>query len=317
MAIEKRGAIKVQLQGFAAANRGAQIEMENAATGQKIVRKPFLDGSLVIADLDPGIWNMKLVHGNLINPIFEKPIRIFPQPTPTYVPISVPETVFRDAPIRDIPDADLGPVQQGVTAARDALAPIEGKAPGEAIRAADWNALVGGVRDLASSVLELTRLVAPRGHNHPELEEKIAEVQGNVRSFSEAFGKSLLEFRRELEAEHFRKVITGMLDVAQAPQATRDDLLGRVDKLKGLLTVDPSLFTAQLANAGSRVLSEVAALVVAKPEIMSDPAVAQTQQTAQAYVQGGIATNAAAELGIYARSGAATGRGKLDVVLNR
>lgn len=312
-----KGAFNIQLSGFPAANRDARIELENPATGETITRAPFLDGSLLVRDLDPGIWNVKLTHGNLINPIFQKPIRVFPQPTPTFVPIPVPETIFRDAPIRDVPDADLGPVQQGLTAARDALGPIQGKSPGEAIRAADWNALVSAVRDLSGNVLELTRLVAPRGHNHPELEEKIAEVQGNVRSFTEAFGKSLLEFRRELEAAHFHSVVTGVLDAAQAPQATRDDLLGRVDRLAGALAADPSVFTAQLASAGSRVLSEVAALVTANPELQSNPAVTSTQATAQTYVQAGVATSAAGELGIYTRSTAAAAGGKFGALLRR
>lgn len=313
----EKGAFNIQLSGFTAANRDARVELENPATGQKITRAPFLDGSLLVRDLDPGIWNVKLTHPNLINPIFQNPVRVFPQPTPTFIPIPVPETIFRDAPIRDIPDADLGPVQQGVTSARDSLAPIQGKAPGEAIRAADWNALVIAVRDLSANVLELTRLVSPKGHNHPELEEKIAEVQGNTRSFTEAFGRSLLEFRRELEAAHFRNVVTGVLDAAQAPQATRDDLLGRVDRLTESLSADPSVFTAQLSSAGSQVLSQVATLVTANPELQANPIVIQTQATAQTYVQGGVATSAANELGIYARSNTAAAGGKFGTLLRR
>lgn len=313
----EQGAFNIQLSGFTAANRDALVKLENPATGKVVERKPFLDGSLLIRDLDPGIWNVKLTHPNLINPIFEKPIRVFPQRTPTFVPIPVPETIFRDRPIRDIPDADLGPVQQGVSAARDSLGPIQGKAPGEAIRSADWNALVGAVRDLSSNMLELTRLVAPRGHNHAELEEKIAEVQGNVRSFTEAFGKSILEFRRELEAAHFRNVVTGVLDLAQAPQATRDDLLGRVDRLTESLSADPSVFTAQLSSAGNRVLSEMATLITANPELQANPLVAKTQEIAQSYVMGGVATSAAKELGIYARSATAVSGGKFGSLLKR
>jgi hypothetical protein len=188
---------------------------------------------------------------------------------------------------------------------------------GEAIRAADWNALVSAVRDLASNVLALTQLVAPRGHNHPEIEEKIAEVQGNIRSFTEAFGRSLLEFRRELEAAHFRNVVTGVLDAAQAPQKTRDDLLGRVDKLTESLSADPSIFTAQLSKTGSAVLSQVATLITANPELQSNPVVAKTQETAQTYVMGGVATTATKELGIYTRTTASADGGKFGSLLLR
>jgi len=308
--VAEKGALAIQMSGFAAANRDARVVLENQATGQTITRAPFLDGSLTVRDIDPGLWKVKVTHPNVINAIWENPIRVFPQPQPTFVPIPIPETVFRDTPIRDVPDANLAPVQQGVTAARDSPAPIQGKAPGEAIRAADWNALVTAVRDLASNVLELTRLVAPRGHNHPELEEKIAEVQGNIRSFTESFGRSLLEFRRELEALHFRRQLADTLDVAEVPQARRDELLGRVDRLTTVLAADPAVFTAQLSSASSRVLSEVADIITAKPDLQANPAVQKTQQIAQAFVATGTVTSAASELGAYNRTGAATG-GKL------
>ena len=227
-----KAAFNFQLTGFPAANRDAEVTLTNTATGQTLKRSPFLDGSLVVRDLDPGLWEAKVTHPNLIQPIFTQKLRLFPQITPTLVPVRIPDVLFQDRPIRDIPDANLGPVQQAVTAARDSLTPVLGKAPGEAIRAGDWNTLASAVRDIADNVLQLTNLVSPRGHDHPEIADKIAEVQQNMRNFSEAFGKSLLELRRELEAEHFRRVLTGVLDEAQAPQATRDDLLGRVGRLE-------------------------------------------------------------------------------------
>lgn len=306
----ERGAMAIQMSGFAPAHRDAKVVMENTATGQTITRAPFLDGSLTIRDVDPGLWQVKVIHPNLITPIFEKPIRVFPQPQPTYVPVPIPATIFRDTPIRDIADANIAPVQQAATAARDALAPLAAKAPGEAIRAADWNALVGAVRDLAGSLSELTQLVAPRGHNHPEIEEKIAEVQGNIRSFTESFGRSLLEFRRELEALHFRRQLNDALVAAQTPQGKRDELLGRVDRLTDSLSADPAVFTAQLSSASSRVLVEMADIVTAKPDLQGNPAVQKTQQIAQAYVATGTVTSAASELGAYNRTGAAAG-GKL------
>lgn len=311
-----KGAVSFQFAGFPAANRDAHIALENAATGQRVERKPNLDGSLIIRDLDPGLWQVRVAHPNLINPIFDRPIRVFPQPQPTFVPVQIPEAIFRDSPIRDIPDADLGPVQQGVAAARDSLAPIQSKAPGEAIRAADWNALVAAVGDLAGNLLDLTRLVAPRGHNHPEIEEKFAEVQGNIRSFTEAFGKSLLEFRRELEAAHFKNHVRDVLDAAQAPQATRDDLLGRVDHLATVLSAEPPVFTSQLSNTGGRVLSEIASMVTAKPELNTNAAVQRTMTLAQAYVQSGTVTSAGKELGIYNRTTSAAG-GKLGGLMRR
>jgi hypothetical protein len=311
-----KGSFNFQLSGFPAANRDAEVTLTNTATGQTIKRNPFLDGSLVVRDVDPGLWEVKVTHPNVIQPIFAQKVRLFPQIIPTYVPVRIPEVLFRDTPIRDIPDANLGPVQQAVTAARDSLAPVQGKAPGEAIRAADWNALVAAVRDVADNVRELTTLLSPRGHDHPEIADKIAEVQQNIRNFSEAFGRSLLELRRELEAEHFRRVVTTVLDVAQAPQATRDDLLGRVTRLTESFQADPSVFTTQLSTTGSRVLSVVAEIVSAQPNLQNSPAVQKVQQIAQQYTASGTATTADTELRIYNRTNTAAG-GKLTTVVAR
>lgn len=311
-----KSTLNLKLQGVTAANRDAEVVLTNSATGQTLKRNPFLDGSLVVRDLDPGLWDVKVTHPNVISPIYTGKVRLFPQPTPTFVPIPIPESVFRDTPIRDIPDANLGPVQQSVKSAGDALAPLAGKGPGEVIRASDWNTLVGAVKDIADNLLQVVSLVSPRGHDHPEIAEKIAEVQDNIRSFSEAFGRSLLELRREIEMENFRQRLTGMLDEAQAPQATRDDLLERVNRLGLSLQADPTVFTGQLASAGNRVLSTVAELTTTQPALQDSANVKVLQQLAQQYIVSGTATNADAELKIYNRTGTATG-GKLANVVGR
>jgi len=268
----------------------------------------------MVRDIDPGLWDVKVTHPNVILPIFAQKLRLFPQPAPTLVPVRIPPVLFQDTPIRDVPDANLAPVQQAVTAARDSLAPVLGKAPGEAIRAADWNLLAGAVRDIADNLLQLTQLVAPRGHDHPEIADKIAEVQQNIRSFSDAFGRSLLELRRELEAELLRRVLTGVLDEAQAPQTTRDDLLGRVGRLSESLQADPAIFTGQLSNTGNRVLGAVAEMVAANPALAASAQVQRAQAIAQQYATSGIATRQDAELKIYNRTNTAAG-GKLGTVL--
>lgn len=311
-----KGTFQFQLSGFPAANRDAQVELVNPSTGQTIKRSPFLDGSLVVRDVDPGLWDVRVTHPNALLPIFTQKVRLFPQIAPTFVPIRIPDVVFRDTPIRDVPDANLGPVQQAVASARDTLTPVQGKASGEAIRAADWNTLVSAVRDLADNVLELTKLVSPRGHDHPEIADKIAEVQDNVRNFSEAFGRSLLELRRELESEHFRRVLTSVLDEAQAPQATRDDLLGRVARLDDALQADPVVFTSQLATTGSRALSVVADFVTANPQLQDSANLQKLQSVAQQYAVSGSATTADGELRLYNRTNTAAGK-KLTTVIGR
>jgi len=217
-----KASFDIRLQGFSAANREAEVTLVNQVTGASVKRKPFLDGQLLVRDLEPGPYEMTVAHPNLIQPIDKRLVRLFAQIAPTRVPVIVRPELFRDSPIRDIPDADLSPVQQTAATVKATVQPLAGKAPGEVIRAGDWNALAGAVADLASAVLELVQLVSPKGHDHPEIAEKIAEVQGNIRRFSESFGKSLVELRRDIENQNLRRKVETVLDKAGADQAVRD-----------------------------------------------------------------------------------------------
>jgi hypothetical protein len=310
------GSLNVQLSGFPAANRDATVTLTNAATGQTITRSPFLDGSLVVRDLDPGLWQMKVTHPNLVTPIYQQPIRVFPQLPPTFVPVPIPPAVFQDTPIATVPEANLGPVQQALTSIRDSIGPVQGKAPGEVIRAADWNVLAAAVRDLAANVLQLTNLISPVGHTHPEIAAKIEQVQTNLTDFAQAFGQALLQVEREFETVNLRQNLTAALDQAQASQATRDELLGRVDTLSESIQADPSAFTTQLSNTGNRVLTSMASLITANPDLANNPSVQKTQQIATQYATSGTASTASAELNIYKRTTSVSGN-KLAIALNK
>ena len=310
------GSLNVQISGFPAANRDALVTLTNTATGQTITRSPFLDGSLVVRDLDPGLWQMKVTHPNIVTPIYQQPIRVFPQLTPTFVPVPIPPAIFQDTPIATVPEANLGPVQQALTSIRDSIGPVQGKSPGEVIRAADWNVLASAVRDLAANVLQLTNLISPIGHTHPEIADKIEQVQTNLTDFAQSFGQTLLQVEREFETVNLRQRLSSALDQAQAPQATRDDLLGRVDNLSNSIQADPSAFTAQLSNTGNRVLTSMSALITANPALANNDSVQKAQQIATQYAVSGTATNAAAELNIYKRTTSVSGN-KLAVALGK
>lgn len=314
MAITK-AAFSLKLTGHTPANRDAQVKLTNVATGQEVVRTPFLDGSLLVRDLDPGDWQVVVSHPNLLQPIEQRIVRLFPQPAPTLVPIAVPPDLFRDTPIRDVPDADLSPIQQLATAARDVSLPLASKAPGEVIRADDWNRLVGAVTDLSNAVLELTRLASPTGHDHPEIAEKIGEVQGNIRRFAEAFGRSLVELRRDIENQHLRRTVVDVLDAAGAANEIRDRLLNRVTELEVATQATTPTFTAKLASAGMVFLTEVNDLAAAQGDTADDflaaEPVQRLVQTAQFYVDSGTQTAVESELATYQRTTGAAGGSKL------
>lgn len=310
-----KGSFNIQLQGYTPANRDATVRLVNQSTGVAIERKPFLDGSLVVRDIDPGLYQLEVTHPNLLAPITQKPIRLIPQITPTFVPVIVPPQLFRDTPIRDIPDKDLTPVQQAATGVKAQLQPISAKASGEVIRASDWNSLVDAVMDLANSVLELTQLVTPHGHAHPEIEEKFDEVQGNIRRFADSFGRSLLELRRDIEAQRLRGNVQDVLVAAQAPEVTRARLIGRIAELERNVQADTTLFTRSLTQAGNALLTEVNELATqqgAEAEtFLQLPAVVQLTETARSYVAAGTQVRAEAELSTYSKTMGAALKGRL------
>lgn len=315
MASFDKGSFNIQLQGFTPANRDATVKLVNQATGQTIERKPFLDGSLLVRDIDPGLYQLEVTHPNLITPITARPIRLIPQITPTFVPVIVPPDLFRDTPIRDVPDKDLTPVQQAAAAAKAQIQPIANKAPGEVIRAADWNSLVDAVADLANSVMELTQLVTPVGHNHPELEEKFEEVQGNIRRFVDSFGRSLLELRRDIETQRLRRNVEDVITAAAATEAIRTRLIGRVTNLEQVLQADTAVFTRTLTQAGNQFLTEINELATQQGSeaqaFLQRPEVVQLTETARSYVTAGTQIRPDAELATYNKTLGASLRGRI------
>lgn len=313
--------LSLQLQGFQPAIRQATVELVSQATGVKLTRKPFLDGSLVMKDLDPGDYEISVIHPALLTPIDVRKIKVFPQRPPTRVPIGVPEYLFKDTPIRDIPDADMAPIQQTAAAVSGRLGPIAAKAPGEVLRSADWNTLAGAVEELARAVGELARLAAPIGHAHPEIADKIDEVQDNLRGFSESFGKSLLELRREIEAGALRADLGKVLDLAQAPAATRTKLTDKLILIEQATQAEPLVFTGQIARFGGELLSEINALAEAQGDEADDflarPEVRALTASASQYSKAGTQLKAESELGTYARTGAAISGSKLGRVIGR
>lgn len=314
-----KAAFHIQLQGYAPANRDAEITLVNEATGAKVIRKPFLDGTATVRDLDPGYYQLQVSHPNLVNLIDNRRVRLFPQPAPTVIPVPIPADLFRDTPIRDIPDADVRPVQGAANAVREQLRPLGAKGPGEAIRASDWNTLVDAVGDLATAVLELTRVVAPHGHDHPEIAEKIDEVQGNIRRFSEAFGRSLVELRREIEIEDLDRTTRDVLDLAEASPNIRDLLNGRLAGMREALQTDTPNFTQKRTNAGTVMLTTINELAQTRPDpdaFRAQPMVQKLIETAQTYHTAGTQTRPESELLTYVQTTRVSGS-KLGGLINR
>ncbi|WP_437569793.1 hypothetical protein [Sorangium sp. So ce542] len=283
-------AFKFQLQGFSPAFADASVKLVNTATGATLERKPFLDGSLVMSDLDAGQYEVELKHPNVLIPIYKQKIKLFPQVPPTFVPLPVDPNLFKDSPVRDIPDADLTPIAQAAQAAKDKLARIGNKQAGEAIRAADWNAMVSAMGELAGAVTEITRRLSAVGHEHPEIEEKIDEVQDNLRRFADAFGKSLLGIQRELEHDNLRASADEAF--AGVPEVIKDKVKKRLDELVPVIDADPRVVSKKLSVTGATILTAINEAATAAgqggEDFLKKPAVAALSQAAANYVDMGI-----------------------------
>jgi hypothetical protein len=301
-----KSSLSIKLQNYPPANRDAVVTLTNPVTGQTLDRKPFLDGTLLVRDLDPGQWQIAVKHPNVVGPLFTGVVHTLPVPQPTYVPVPIRPDDFRDTPIRDLPDADLGPVQQTISAARTTAGAVGGKAPGEAIRATDWNQLVNAVSDVAGAVLELTSLVSPRGHDHPEIASKIDEVQGNLRRFIESFGNSVLELRRDIESQNLRRVTTKVLDAGGVVGVDRERILQRVNDLELTRQVSTLEYSSKLADAGTVLGAELQNIAQAQGAnagaFMDNDDVKAMVGIAAAFASSGGTLSADQELDTYRRT---------------
>ena len=259
MAMLSKSAVNIQLQGYTPANRDATVKLVNQSTGQVIERKPFLDGSLLVRDVDPGMYQLEVRHPNLISADRDAADPDHP-PAPPRCSCRSPSRRPSSATgrSRTSPTRTSRPVQQAAAAARAQLAPISSKAPGEVIRAADWNAArrrghgprrrrhgADPARDAAGPRPPRDRRQDRRGPGqHPALQRVVRPQPARA------------------AARH--RDATAAADDRGRPRRRRRDRRGpRRGSSTGSTTssrtlqVDTSLFTRNLTVAGNQFLTEI------------------------------------------------------------
>jgi TolA-binding protein len=261
------GSFNIQVSGFAPARRDVELEITNETTGETRQVKPFLDGSATVRNLVPGSYAVKVLHPNVVGELVDmRRVQLF-EGLPTPIRLPLPEVLFRDTPIRDTPLADLSPVNAAAVSARDQASLAGGKQPGDPIRSEDWNTLTGAVTDLANAVAELTRLVSPDGHDHPELEEKIDEVNGNVARFADQFGNQLVRLQRTLQTLAIQSQVDDALSQAgTVPPDIRTRLDSAVQLLKDHTDSDTILWGARKKGAYDDILNAMTSLRDVQPD---------------------------------------------------
>jgi hypothetical protein len=270
--------LTMSILGFPAANKDLTVELRDPAS-QAVVKTvtPFLDGTVRIAGLNPGAYEMRVTHPNLILPVMTRPIRILPTGD-TKISVLIDPSKFRNTPIEDTPEANLTPLGDLAGSVGETMAPLSQKKPGEAILSQDWNTLAGSVRDLSGALQELTKVVSPAGHDHPEYVKKFDEITTNFQNLLDTLSSSLAELQRQIQAQRLRNHVFDVLDAASVDPNTGNgkEMLDIVRGIEDQVTTSPTTFGRELRNASVQLDTKLGALIEAnqnKPEFVNSDAV--------------------------------------------
>jgi hypothetical protein len=266
--------LKMQLNTPVSFTRDMTVELTNQVTNEKRTVKPYLDGSVVVPNIDAGTWRAQIKHPNLLFDVFDKPLKILPD-RPTIVPITIPSNIFENTPIQDVPDANLGPVQQRLDEAIQTVERQAVKKAGQPIYADDWNELSLTVAAVGKSTRDLTTLVSPQGHDHPEIAAKIDEIQRNLQRMFDAFGSSLAQLQRQIQQLALQRKVDAALDIATTvTPETRKALQDTVAGLQDAWADSPAVYSAlkrrtaqTLQDQIGTILSNETAAVRSAPEV--------------------------------------------------
>lgn len=311
--------LSMNVLGFPAVNSQLTVQVQEPLTGRLIATvKPFLDGTVSIPKIDAGAYQVSVLHPNLALPVLTRPIHVVPVGV-TKVSVLIDPSRFRNTPIEDIPDANLGPVRDRVESVSETILPLTHKAPGESIRADDWNAMAGAVRDMAESVSELTRLVAPTGHDHRELTNKIEEMQGNFTTLLETLSGAMAELQRQIQALRLRRQAEDVITKAGLPSthAKAIEMIDVVTKLEAQVTASPPAYARAARTAGVRINTALEQILDERgdDDDLLDSAQVRNLSSASNILKSQTATTYGAELETHRKADRVFGGGALSKIL--
>jgi len=307
-------ALNLNVLGFPAVNRELTVELRDTVSREVVkTAHPFSDGSVRIPAIAAGAYEMRVLHPNLPTPVLQRPIRVLPSGD-TNVSVLIDPSKFRYTPIEDIPDANLAPVRDTASSIAESVLSLASKRPGEAIKADDFNQMASSIRDLALAVVELTRLVSPTGHDHPELEAKFEEVTGNFQQLLNTVSTAMAELQRQIQAQRVRTQVEDVLSRAEIPRTatiaqSMFDLVGKLDEK---VTDTPTSFGRAARDVGVQLQTQLEQIIDDKAD--ADPEFAQagpvqSLTTATELLKTTRATTVTSELEHHLRSDRTLGGG--------
>jgi hypothetical protein len=249
--------LQINIQGFPIVNSDITAELRDVVSGLPIkTGRPFRDGTLTFPQVDPGMYQLVLTHPNLAGVLTQQPIRVIPGLGKTKVSILIDPSKFKNTPIEDVPDANLTPVIDAARSVEDSAKSLSSKQGGEAILANDWNTMATQISNLGHTVGQLTAVVAPQGHNHPEYERKLSELASNFDSLVTTLSASMVEIQRQLQIrrlqDHANAVVDAIADAAKRETA-RKSVETIINSLFDKTTESPQSFTALMSKAAADI----------------------------------------------------------------
>lgn len=273
--------VNLQLNTEPSINRDLQVELISEVSGAIKSVKPYLDGSVRINDLAPGPWRVLVKHPNLVHNVLDRRITVFPD-RPTFVPLQVPKDIFSNVPVRDIPDADLAPERNRFGEIIEVADQQAKKVAGQPIFAADWNTMAGVVGDVARTTRDLTQKLSPVGHDHPELVEKLTELQGNLDRFFDVFGQTVVQIQRQIQQLALAQQAQATLDkIPNVTQAQREQVGKTIDKLGAMSEERPDIYTREVKRVGEQLHSQILAAAGDDDTVLADKQVTELLDAAR------------------------------------
>jgi hypothetical protein len=260
--------LKMQINTNPAYSRDMTVELTNQVTGEKKTVKPYSDGSIAVSNIADGRWRVKVTHPNIVFPLLDKDIQVF-KDRPTFTPLVIPENIFENTPIADIPDADLAPPQKKLDEVAESANRQAHKLAGQPIYADDWNELATALADTAAATRELSTLVSPRCHDHPEIVAKFEEVQRNIQKMYDAFGASLAQLQRQIQQLALQRKVDAALDkIPSVTPEVRQGMNTAVATIADSWAESPAIFSSVKKRAAQNIQEKMSALLAT-----ADPAV--------------------------------------------
>jgi hypothetical protein len=191
------------------------------------------------------------------------------------------------------------------------------KRGGEPIYADDWNSLAGTVQQVAAAGIDMTRRVSAHGHDHPELIEKLDEVQRNLQRFLEVFGRSMAQIQRQVQQLALQQQADQALDrIPDLPPERRSEVETLIGRLADARQDNSYLYMREFRRTGEALTNVLADVLPADdPDVASSAEVAAFATSLSAMAETRPAASVEEEVQAHLRLDQRNPQGSIGAVL--